>query len=46
MGNRTSVCTVSALDVTARFATLEPAALRTVSVTVKEPAVANAWLGC
>lgn len=46
MGNRTSDCGVSARDVTARLATLEPAALRTVSVTVKEPAAANAWLGC
>jgi hypothetical protein len=46
MGSRTSDSGVSARDVTARLATLEPAALRTVSVTVKAPAVAKAWLGC
>jgi hypothetical protein len=46
MGSRTSDCGVSILEVTARVATLEPAVLRTVSVTVKEPADAKAWLGC
>jgi len=46
MGNRTSDCIVSAREVTARLVAFEPAALRTVSVTVKEPAVEKAWLGC
>jgi hypothetical protein len=46
MGSRTSDSGASAREVTARLATLDPAALRTASVTVNVPAAAKAWLGC
>jgi hypothetical protein len=46
MGSRTSDSGVSIRDVTVRLVEFDPAALRTVSVTVNVPAAAKAWLGC